>query len=93
MMVTLIIQVLASQLRKLDTPVILAIYSNHQITTLTSHLPNYESGPMNLKLIQILSNRLFHPENCKLLHPYQRSLQELITTVRWLHGGRQLSWN
>ena len=36
---------------------------------------------------------LGHPARNIFLEPFEAALQELKSTMRWPHGGHQLSWN
>ena len=43
--------------------------------------------------VDLAATTLGHPAHCVSLEPFEVALQELKSTVRWPHGGCQLSWN
>ena len=43
--------------------------------------------------VEFAATTLGHPAHNVSLEPFEVALQELKSTMRWPHGGRQLSWN
>ena len=43
--------------------------------------------------VELAVTTLGHPAHNVSLEPFEVALQELKSTVRWPHSGRQLSWN